>query len=119
MKVSDFMLMNKAKDEKSLRRMFCNFADDILSDSEFTNVDAIFLLNDVPVHYIQTKNCPKFALDFSPSKQMYPLSKCFAYHVLHRDEFKQYTSEDLLKRHNTLRFNLNLPALDYVSIVLF
>lgn len=115
------MLMNrrKANDEKSLRKMFCNFADDVLADNDYTDIDAIFLFNDVPIHFIQTKTSPKFALDFSPSKQMYPLSKCFAYHVLHRDEFKQYTPEELLKRHNTLRFNLNLPALDRVQIVLF
>lgn len=115
------MLMNrKANDEKSLRKMFCNFADDILADDEFKNTDAIFLLHDIPVYYIQTKSCPKFAIDFSPSKQMYPLSKCFAYHCLHSEEFdKQYTPEELIKRHNTLRFNLNLPALDSVQIVIF
>lgn len=114
------MLMNrKASDEKSLRKMFCNFADDVLADNDFANIDAIFLLNDVPVHFIQTKTSPKFAFDFSPSKQIYPLSKLFAYHVLHRDEFKQYSPEELLKRHNRLRCNLSLPALDHVQIVIF
>ena len=99
--------------------MFCNFADDVLADSEFDNIDAVFLLNDVPIHFIQTKTSPKFALDFAPSKQTYPLSKCFAYHVLHRNEFKTYTQDELLKRHNMLRSRLNLPTLDSVQIVLF
>lgn len=114
------MLMNrKANDEKSLRKMFCNFADDVLADSDFANIDAIFLFKDVPIHFIQTKTSPKFALDFSPSKQMYPLSKCFAFHVLHRDDFKQYSLDELLERHNRLRYTLNLPALDRVQIVMF